>query len=164
LPADPEVLTQFFTIFGYAVWHAQALEHTLAHYVVLSFRIHRPGSQADLDRAFHGVRKMTLGGLIADLRERPEVSPDLTKRLGAFVNDDRNWLAHRMYYEHHADLFSGAKAAALASRVEAIGDRALALNKEIGALLDRTVLAWGVPKADFEAQAKKLFESWRDDV
>jgi hypothetical protein len=106
---------------------------------------------------------MTLGNLLADLRERPEVSADLTKRLGAFV-DDRNWLAHRMFYEHHADLFSSARAAALGSRVEGIGDRALVLNKEIGALLDQTVLAWGVPKADFEAQAKKLFESWRDAV
>jgi hypothetical protein len=164
LPADPEVVTQFFTIFGYAVWHAQALEHTLAHYVALSFRIRRRGSQEDVDRALDGVRKMTLGRLIADLRERPEVPPDLTTRLGAFVNDDRNWLAHRMYYEHHADLFSETRAAALTSRVEAIGDRALALNKEIGALLDQTVVAWGVPKADLDAQAKKLFESWREGV
>ena len=148
---------------GYAVWHAQALEHTLAHYVALSFRISALGSREEFDRVLHSVRKMTLGNLLADLRERTEVSADLTERLGAFV-DDRNWLAHRMFYDHHADLFSPAKAAALSSRVQGIGDRALALNKEIGALLDQTVLAWGVPEADFEAQAKKLFESWRDDV
>jgi hypothetical protein len=150
-------------ILGYAVWHAQALEHTLAHYIALAFRIRALGGHEEFDRVLRSVQKMTLGNLLADLRERTEVSPDLKKRLGTFV-DDRNWLAHRIFYDHHADLFSPAKAAALSSRVQGIGDRALALNKEIGALLDQTALNWDVPKADVEAEAKKLLESWRDDV
>ena len=81
MSADSTAIVHAYAAIGYAFWQLQALEHSLVHYLVLRFWLKERGAAEELEREFRIVKKMTVGNLLADLRDRTEVPEELRERL-----------------------------------------------------------------------------------
>lgn len=147
---------------GYALWQCQALENTLVHYIVLKYRIKRGTPSTVAESAFKSVQKLTLGNLLADIRNQPDAPVSLVDRLTKLLGE-RNWLVHRCFTENRGVANSPTRLNALLSRSGAMSDEALSLNKEFAALLEAAVLASGVSKKELDAQAVNLIAGWSEE-
>jgi hypothetical protein len=147
---------------GYALWQCQALENTLVHYIVLKYRVQRGVSPVEAETAFNSVRRLTLGNLLADIRNQPDAPAPLVRRLVGLLKE-RNWLAHKCFSENQGVIHSTKRLAALMDRCEGMANEALSLNKEFASLLEAAVLANGVRKEEIDSQATKLIASWIEE-
>ena len=154
-----ELLAAAMERVGHAVWQVQALEDTLAHYVVIRVRGTDRIKQDEGDTLLASAQKRTMGSLITEL-ERAGVVPDgLNERLRP-VLEERNWLVHHARREMRGMLSKPEVYNTLQIRAEALMDESLALNKSLAAELQSFVRSLGVSQEALDAAAERLMKQW----
>jgi hypothetical protein len=141
---------------GLALWHSQAFEDTLCHFVALTLKLPASRAEAEVREVMEKTQAKTLGSLIAELRKANTTNSvsAFERRITHYLNE-RNWLVHSSWRQHHRDLFNSERVQPLVHRLDAIADEALALQKLFGQLVYKWTLAQGVDPGLVEA------ETWR---
>ena len=154
-----ELLAAAMERVGHAVWQVQALEDTLAHYVVVRVRGVERIKQDQADVLLASAQKRTMGALITELEKAGVVPDGLNERLRP-VLEERNWLVHHARRETRGMLSKPEVYNTLQIRAEALMDESLALNKSLAAELESFVLTLGVSQEAIDTAAERLMKQW----
>lgn len=144
---------------GFAIWQVQALEETIADYVVIRIRGERGMGREKAHALLEVAQRETFGGLVRTLINEGILDAALANRL-TFAVDERNWFAHRGRRETRGMLKKPDLYEALITRAEKLAEEALALNKMLGSQLIEFVKSSGVDEAKWAREADSLARSW----
>jgi hypothetical protein len=164
LGIDPTQLHKVHESIGFALWHIQAFENTLVHYLIMVFKLSPGVASSEAYAIFDQTSKKTLGQLLSELRKYNDITPDLDQRLKRFL-DERNWLVHRSRYENHTDLYTPVKLEFLFQRLESLTEEALNLNKTFCKLLELYLIDNDiVNKEQIEKKAQEVLNNWKNPI
>lgn len=142
---DPEAFIQVHYRIGLALWRIQAFEDVLAFYIAIILKMPPSRAEGAARRVLENLQKMTLGSLLAELRKGNSTNYVTTfeTRLKSFL-DERNWLVHHSWREHHGDLFAPLRLPPLLARLSNIEREASYLLKFFSELATRWTLTQGI--------------------
>jgi hypothetical protein len=146
---------------GCSLWHIQALEKTLVHFIVLGFKARRDDPTKG-EKQFATFNKFTLGRLILDIEKNTDAPDKLKKKLSDFLHK-RNWLVHKSWSDHFEHLPVSERLSVYSDRVLRIGEEALEINKQFADLLEQKMVALGVSKSFLDRETQKLLAKWFAD-
>jgi hypothetical protein len=156
-PIDVGMFTELHKRIGLALWAEQSLEHTICHFIALILKLPSSRDEAEMVDTLGRLQRQTLGPLIKELR-KGNTSNSITefdRRMNAYL-EDRNWLVHRSWLEHHADLFSPEKLPPLLDRLERIAQESQSLREYFAEPVERWTLQQpGVTKDALEADVAR---------
>lgn len=134
-PIDPAHFVELHKLIGLALWHGQAFEDTLARFITLILKLPPSKAEAEVLEVLEKLQSKTLGSLITELKRANSTNSvaEFEQRVNGFLQE-RNWLVHASWREHHMDLFSPERLPALFSRLDAMAREALALQRYFGEL------------------------------
>ncbi len=160
---DPDVKTDLLAHamerVGFAIWQVQALEETVANYLVIRVRGEKGMGRAKGQELLDVALGMTFGGLVKALKGAGVLEASLAARLSAAV-DERNWFAHRGRRETRGMFSRPALYESLIVRAARLAEEALVLNKIVGNELVAFVKASGVDEKKWAREADNLAKSW----
>lgn len=159
-PIIPLAVQQAWVGLGYAVWQLQVLEEALVTHHVLLYELERGrATRNDLRAAVEKRRGQTLGTLL----KLPGFAQSLTQatrdRLAALLAE-RNWLMHRSRREVHVDMYTPAGAEAAVIRINAVGEDATTLMKDVQHATEARLVAKGMTKDVIDRNAAAVLSSW----
>lgn len=73
---------------------------------------------------------------------------------------ERNWLVHESRASSRSAVRNDDACVAVVNRIDAIGDMALVLMRQFGALVDSVVKSYAVSTDDIDARAADLLRKW----
>lgn len=144
---------------GHALWHLQALENTVAGYVVVRLRETRGIGVERATQVTAEAEGLTLGRLVGQLKVAGVMPGELATRLEALL-EKRNWLVHHSWRETRGVLADRVALTQLLDRLDAIAADALALNKELCQVMEEYVVSAGVSLEFINAEADRLARQW----
>lgn len=120
---NPYVAREVFRHIGQAVWHFQAFEQSLAHY--LSLIIHLPRKSSP----------MTVPQLLEQLKIQGRVSQDMIFRIQQLF-EDQKWVHHRIVREICPDFSREMFLPPILRRISTMTQEARSLQQEVLALIE----------------------------
>lgn len=132
----------------------QALEFVIAHYLVLLNVT--PGDEEEAYRQLDSSFKVTMGRLIKKLRGSVHIHPEIEGRL-LNLTAERNWLAHKIYRQHHTDIHDEQKFTQLLERINTLGEESINTAKELSILCREWCIAHGIKEQDIDSETVKRF-------
>jgi hypothetical protein len=159
LPITDEEFADVVSQVGLAVWQIQVLEQVLGCHLVLVRKMNVTSARSKIEAMFVKADNQTLSELFGAIRDTNWSSSTLLPQLEWF-REERNWLVHYSRHQNPADLPSAAKRAALIHRINTIAQEALSLAKAFQQATEEQLIAAGMPKAEIDARAAKIFNDW----
>ena len=158
----PTGITDMYTAMGRALWFCQCFEEALAYCLCLLFDIQRGTAEEIADKVLADKRRKTLGQLVKEIADKksPLIPELLEKRLSKFT-EERNWLAHRIQYQNHTDMYHGDRFALLLKRLEAMKVEAQTLAKVFERFLDDWYRKQGLTQEELARRMKKTLLEWK---
>jgi hypothetical protein len=155
----PQNLQAVLQSLGFALWQTQTLENALVSYLVMVHKVPFGSARADVEHAFLGADKRTLGQLLHELKNFEGKAGNLVVRLDAFL-PERNWLVHKSRHTSHADVYKPAPTLALLTRLERLADDALSLAQDIQVALEQSLTTHGITRDFIERKSREIVEEW----
>jgi hypothetical protein len=163
-PIDIGLFVELHKKIGLALWAEQSFEFVLCHFIALALKLPPSRAEAEMLEVLEKLQKQTLGALMKELSKANSSSSitEFDKRMEAYL-EDRNWLVHRSWREHHTDLFTPEKLAPLFARLETISRESESLRNYFANLVQRwTLNQEGVTEDRLNADALRRLK--RDGV
>ncbi len=156
-----ERLSEITQRVGYTLWQLQELEGVAATYFVLLAEAKRSmGVQAG-EILIAKAKGKTFGETIRQLQKAALLSDELEQRFRALLVE-RNWLVHSSRADSRAAIYNDSEFGALLFRLDRIAEEALAVLREVGALVEKHVIAHGISRQQIDMQAATLLRKWRE--
>ncbi len=129
-----------YNLLGKGVWNLQHLEFTVTAFTALKIlqRKREKGTKITKsvsERVLEKQRSLTLGPLIGSAKREATIPRKLLKRFEDFL-EERNWLIHKCVINEFLSLCNESKKQALFERISSFVDEAIALKKEVHALME----------------------------
>lgn len=144
---------------GFALWQLQELEGIAATYLVLTARATRGMGEVAGNALLEDALSKPFGRTVRDLKKAgtlPATLEDPTSRLLT----ERNWLVHRSRASSRSAVRREDHCVALVSRIEAIGEEALALMRQFGTLVEEFAKSNGVTSETIEVESVAILKRW----
>lgn len=154
-PTDQDVVCLFFLI-GEAVWTTQLLESILCDSNTLKKDVKHPKnfSKQEADEFRKKNREFTLGKAIKKAKENDFDFESFSKDLEA-LNEERNWLMHKLINQNYDDMFEAASREKLFIRIKAISSKAVMLQKIVGTDLVEFSESVGIDMSNVRTELEK---------
>ncbi len=155
LPLEAQQRRETFARFGLAVFHAQCVEREIG--VLLATTLNPEflrTSPEDRDRFFDSEFAKTLGRLVAGMREKTALAPEIESRLSRAV-ELRNWLAHRYFWERAGSILTWDGRERMVAELQETADFLGAVDAELTAVSGRWLELLGVSREVFESEVEK---------
>ncbi len=146
---------------GFALWQLQELEGLAATYFVLLAQAERGMGQEAGEILVAKAQGKTFGATIRQLEVAGLLTAELEQRFRKLLSE-RNWLVHSSRSDSRAAVHKSSEFAALLFRLDGIGEEALALLREVGALAERQVISLGVSRRQIDITAATLLKKWHE--
>ena len=132
---NPQAFQDIHFGVGLALWHIQAFENTLSYFIAIILKMPPSRAEEEAIRILEKLQSLTLGGLITELRKANSSKSvsEFERRMNLFL-DERNWLVHRSWLQHHGDVYHVERVPALMQRLEALAKEASELQRYFGQL------------------------------
>lgn len=145
---------------GLALWQLQSLEVAAAQFYVM-VALAQLGMGLDAGMVLlRDAQAKTFGATVNKLVRENHLPATLAERFRALLSE-RNWLVHNSHETSRPAVFSDTACERLVARVEAIGDEARALMKELGTLGIAFARKHGVTSDRISELAAKTLAEWR---
>jgi hypothetical protein len=148
---------EVYAFFGLCAYFAQVLERGLINLaVILNARGITSVTRRAVEDAFDRAEHRTLGQLIADVRRKVDVPPDLESALNRAL-DDRNFLMHRFFAVHDTDFASTAGRRAM---IAELAELTRGFQQTDGGVESMTLPLWakiGITKEVLEREFQRMF-------
>jgi hypothetical protein len=158
---DPFIWQEVIYKVGFALWQIQELETTIAHYLVLVYKLEPGVAREEAESVLERTRKKSLGQLIAQLKSQDPISNQLVERLDNFV-EHRNWLAHRSRSNSRSQVYQPGRSQELFSRLDWIAAEALTLMKLLLEELLVHLESHGVSREEIDRRAAETMRQWQN--
>lgn len=157
--SDAERLNLVSQRVGFALWQLQELEGVVATYLVLSSRATRGMGESAGNALLVAALSKPFGQTIGDLKKAGKLPAPLIDPVDHLLHE-RNWLVHRSRASSRIAVRRDDHCADLVSRLNAIGDKALALIREFGLLVEAIATSHGVSAAYIDTESSKILKKW----
>ena len=160
-PIDPFLMQDVLYRVGFALWQIQELESTIAHYLVLVYKLEPDIAREEAESVLERTRRKTLGQLLGQLKSQGPINTELIERLDRFV-EHRNWLAHRSRSESRRQVYQNSRNHEILSRLDWIASEALALMKLFAEGLLTHLESHGLSREEIDKRAAETMQQWQN--
>jgi hypothetical protein len=159
-PVNIQDFVELHKRIGLALWHSQAFEDSLSRFITLILKLPPSRAEDEVNAVLEKMFSKTLGQLVTELKKANTTNSvsEFERRMNKFL-DERNWLVHHSWRQHHTDLYIPEKLPPLYQRLANLADEALKLQKIFGDLAHAWTLRQpGITPEKFEVQNRKVLK------
>ena len=156
---DPYAFTSVHYHIGLALWHIQAFEEVLCYFITLILKLPPSRGEQETKEVLEKLQSRTLGQLITELRKKNSTNSvsAFEKRMDHFLNE-RNWLVHKSWSQHHGDVFNVDRLPPLLVRLEALTQEAEELRQYFGQLTTTWTIQDGHTREEIDKKTMEILK------
>lgn len=162
---DEKLIIEFYSLIGEAVWQLQNLEEALNVLILVKndLKVINKFTKDESDEILNKYKLNTFGSSIKIAEKNCLISNEFLNKLKT-LNNERNWLIHKLVYKNRQDVYHSASRIKLFSRIKSFSLDIRKLHNLLGKEIENYAISVGVDPAYIEVESKRILSNLRNNT